>query len=363
MNTNRVLICGLTNNKGGIETYIMNIYRKLDRTKLQFDFLCEENQSIAFSDEITKMGGHIYYIPRKYKHPIRHFILVRKLLKNEYKGLYYQCNVKLRTMELFKLAKKYGIKKRVIHSHNTHEEKRNIVVFLREWYASKLYNKYCTDFFACSEEAGKWMFKNRSFSVINNCIDTNVFKYDESIRDMVRTRLQVDKDIVVFGTVGKLDHQKNPEFLVEVFKAYHDKYPQSIFIHIGDGINRMKIQNMIDGYGLTDSFFLKGILSNVSDYLNAMDIFLLPSRFEGFPIVLIEAQSVGLPCVVSSVITKKTKLTELVTYKKTNSPKVWADEVEELLVSNPIRLDKSKEISDQGYDIKQLADRIQGFFC
>ena len=360
----RVLICGLTDNKGGLETYIMNIYRNIDRRKLQFDFLYGENGTVAFSDEIKKLGGHIYHIPRKYKHPIRHFLLVRKLFKeNNYEGLYFQCNVKLRTIELFKLAKKYGVKKRVIHSHNTKKEKRNKIILFREWYTSKLYDKYCTDFFACSKAAGKWMFNNRKFSVVNNCIDTDVFKYDEICRDALRNSLKIKKNTVVLGTVGKLDYQKNPEFMVEVFNFYHKMNPDSIFIHIGDGIQHEKIQRMVESYGLSDSYYLKGLLSDVSNYLNAMDIFLLPSRFEGFPIVLVEAQSVGLPCVVSSNVTKESKITDLVNYKEINSPKSWAYEIEKIQKKYSSRTDKSEIICEQGYGIKKLADMIQGYFC
>ena len=364
MKPDRVLICGLTENKGGIESYIMNIYRNIDRRKLQFDFLCGENQTIAFSDEIKKMGGHIYHIPRKYKHPIRHFVLLRKLFKeNKHEGLYYQCNVKLRTIELLKLAKKYGVKKRVLHSHNTQDEKRNKIILFREWYTSRLYDKYCTDYFACSEAAGKWMFNNREFSVINNCIDTDIIKYDKIIRDTIRSNLKINNDTVVLGTVGRVEYPKNPEFSVETFNIYHRANPNSIFIHVGDGIDREKIQKLVDDYGLSDSYYLQGMVSNVADYLNAMDCFLLPSIFEGFPISLIEAQSAGIPCIVSSSVTKSSKLTDLVCYKKTNSPKVWADEIERLLLKNSIRTDRSGEICEQGYGIKKLAEKIQKYFC
>lgn len=364
MNKKRVLICGLTDNKGGIETYIMNIYRNIDRSRLQFDFLCEEGRSIAFSDEIKKLGGHIYHIPRKYKHPIRHIVLVNKLfMDNNYIGLYFQCNTKLRTIELFKLAKRYGVKNRVIHSHNTHEKKGNIVVRFREWCTSRLYDKYCTDYFACSEEAGKWMFNNRRFSVINNCIDTNVFKYDELIRNELRSSLSANQETVVIGSVGRLDYQKNPEFMVEVFKVYHKHNPNSIFIHIGDGMDREKIQSLVDSYNLSDRFILKGMLSNVEDYLNAMDFFVFPSRYEGFGIALIEAQSVGLPCIASSDIPKESKLTDLVNYKKTNSPKEWAELIEEFQKRYSLRTDRSEEINLQGYGVNNLAVRIQDYFC
>ena len=363
MEPKRVLIGGVTGNTGGLELYIMNIYRNIDRTKLQFDFLNFEKVPLAFNDEIVKLGGNVYSIPLRKKNPIKHRQVLSEVLKsNKYVGFYYQCNRKLRTMDLYKLAKKYGVEKRVIHSHNMSDRERSKFIMFREKLAEMSYDRYATDYFACSEQAGKWMFHDRKFTVMNNSIDTDVFKYNETIRNNIRKEFNINDDTVVLGTVGRIEYQKNPEFIVETFNAYHKINPNSIFIHIGDGTERTKIENMISNYGLTDSYHLMGVKNNVADYLNAMDIFLFPSRYEGFGIVLIEAQSVGLRIIADTSVPRESKLTDLILYKETEDPQSWADEIEKMAHSLN-RVDMSEVVNEKGFGVKSLAKKIQDYFC
>lgn len=363
MNPKRVLICGLTENPGGLEIYIMNIYRNLDRSRLQFDFLVYGDSSIAFSDEISQLGGRIHRVPRRRKHPVKHYLSIRKIFgENAYNGLYYQCNRKLQTIELFRLAKKYGIQKRVLHSHNMSDMARSKFVKLREKVTELSYDKYITDYFACSDQAGRWMFHNRNFTVMNNSIDTNAFKYDECTRTAMRNKLNISTDTVVLGTVGRLAYQKNPEFIVEVFNDYHRINPNSVFIHIGDGEERSKIEHMIENYGLSNSYYLMGTQNNVADYLNAMDIFIFPSRYEGFGIVLIEAQAVGLHIIADTSVPRASKVSDLVVYMDSLDSKTWAKEVERIANRIENRIDMSKVVDEKGFGINSLTRKIQTFF-
>lgn len=364
MKPKRVLICGFTGNYGGMEAYIMNIYRNIDRTKLQFDFLYPYEDKMAFSDEVLKLGGHIYHVPGRKKSLIKHYILLRRLFKdNDFEGIYYQCTRKLRTMQVFKYAKKYKVKYRVIHSHSSNSINTSCIDKIRVKFVEKQYKKYITDFFACSENAGKWMFGDRNYSVINNGINTNLFKFNKDSRNLIRKKERIPEDAIVLGTVGRLSQEKNPMFFIPLFIKYLEKHPNSYFLHVGGGEQLEKLEKKIKEFDLQEHFILKGKQENVYDYMNAMDVFLLPSLYEGFPIVLVEAQSTGLMCISSSNVTESSNILGLVRYCSIDRINDWLETLENELIDNiNNRHDRSEDIEKCGYGIKQLAERIQEFF-
>lgn len=361
MSIKRVLICGFTENMGGMETYVMNIYRHLDRSQLQFDFLKFHDIKLAFTEEIEKLGGEIFFIPMKRENYKEHYQKLRKLfLENNYAGIYYQCNHKLVSLDLFKYAKKNGVSKRVVHSHNSAQEPTSFLHRIREKRVENKFDQYITDCFACSEEAGRMMFGNRNFTVIKNSVDSTVFCMNKSARDKIQKELDIQNKLVI-GTVGRLSNAKNPFYILEIFKALHNREPESAFIHIGEGEYRDALETKIREYQLEECYHLMGKKSNVVDYLNAMDIFLLPSKFEGFPFVLIEAQATGLPCVISNTVTKACDLTGKNGYLSIEeSPEVWADYLLKLDIST--RESETDCIRAKGYDIRQVAKQIQDFF-
>lgn len=359
----RVLICGFTRTVGGMETYIMNIYRNIDRQKLQFDFLYPYDAPMAFHDEVLKLGGHIYHVPRKKKNILQHYKLINKLFReNEFEGIYFQCNRKLLTMDVFKKAYKYGVKKRIIHSHNTQSYYGGCINALREKIAGFSYDKYINGFFACSDDAGKWMFGQRDYRVINNGIDTNKFRYSEESRHRIREEEHIPEDYFVLGTIGRLSDEKNPEFLVELFDKINEYNSKCCFIHVGDGDKKNEIMKMVSDRGL-DNYLLVGRKDNPADYLNAMDLFLLPSIYEGFPISLIEAQSTGLPCISSTNVTQSANITGLIKYFSLDSKQEWYDAIMDTMVSSDYtRTDKSNVVEDAGFGVNKLAKSIEEFF-
>lgn len=364
MKPKRVLICGFTGNYGGMEAYIMNIYRNIDRTKLQFDFLYPYEDKMAFSDEVLKLGGHIYHVPSRKKSPAAHYRLLKKLFKeHQFAGMYYQCNQKLHTLEIFKYAKRYGVKHRVVHSHNSTQIESSKINAYREKLIEMNMDKYATDYFACSRDAGKWMFPGKGYTVINNGVDITRFRYDTGIRDSLRREMNIDDNTVVLGTVGRLSEQKYPEFMVEAFREYHKLNPDSVFIHIGAGEKEREMLELVAKYELGNEYFLVGKKDNVYDYMNVMDGFVLSSRYEGFPIVLVEAQSTGLGCIVSDVITEDVNITGKISYVPLGNPSEWAAAIDAVISRDKGRReDQTARIKELGYDIVSVSESIQKYF-
>lgn len=361
MGVKRILICGFTSNCGGMESYVMNIYRNMDRSKLQFDFLYPYDEEIAFHDEIISLGGRIIYVPSRKKKPFKHYLNMYNLFnKNQYLALCYQCNRKLVTWEVFKFAKRAGIKNRIIHSHNSSSLKESFIHKLRETITEKRMDRYVTGRLACSDEAGRWMFQDRSFLVFPNTIDTNVFYYDPNIRKNLKNKMGLN-DSLVLGTVGRLNEEKNPYFLVEIFNTYHKKHPDSHFIHVGSGPMVEEIKEKVKEYNLSNYYHFVGITDHVNDYLQMMDIFLLPSFYEGFPISLVEAQSTGLPCLVSSNVTKSVNITGNIQFASIESPEIWVEKIDDIL-KDFTRSDQSNAIQKAGYSNDKAVERVEEYF-
>lgn len=222
-----------------------------------------------------------------------------------------------------------------------------------------------TDYWACSEIAGKWMFKNRNFRVIHNAINVSDFVYNESIRQKVRTQLGLLKDEFVIGHVGRFSYQKNHDFLIDVFNEVHRRLPEAVLILIGDAVEDElylnKAKQKVKELNLVENVRFLGIRNDVPDLMQAMDCFLFPSRFEGLGIVIIEAQTAGLPCYVSSVIPNEVKITNLVDFISLNeSPENWAEKI--IKNKNYKRKDISKEIIKAGYDINTEIKKMQKFY-
>ena len=337
----------------------MNIYRRIDRTILQFDFIDLVGGHMAYSDEIRQLGGNVITVPQRRDNLKKHNEIMNNLFKNtKYEGIYYQCNRKLRTLEFFKLAKKYNVPKRVIHSHNTEESNPGTIANIRIALCAKTLNNYVTDRWACSEDAGKWMFNESPYTVIKNGVDTEKYAFKESVRAEIRESYNAN---VILGTVGRISPEKNPDFLVDLFSIYHKKNPDSLFLHIGDGELISHIREKIADLGLTNSYLLLGRINDVDRYINAMDAFLLPSIHEGFPIVLVEAQANGLRCIVSDKVTDSTNLTGLVEFLPIEAPEIWAGSIDSTKEID--RSSYAEIIREKKYSINETARQVFDFFA
>ena len=344
---------------GGVEAVVMNYYRNIDKTKVQFDFICDEDSTNIPYEEIEKMGGKVILIP-PYQKAFKYHKELKRVLKE---GNYQIVHSHINTLSVFSLFAAWAAKVpiRIAHSHsviinNMLEFKRNILKNILKHF-SKIFS---TNYFACSESAGisqfeKKVFLNKKVEIINNAVDLEKYKYNENIRKKIRKKYNIDDNTFVIGHVGRFVETKNHDFIVEIFKRFHEKNSNCILLLVGHGPTENKIRNKISELGLENSVVFLGQIENVNEIYQAMDLFLFPSLYEGLGMVLIEAQVSGLPCVASTNVPRIAKLVDNVEFVDLKSDVIkWVDAM--LLTSNSTtRKDNSLIIKNCGYDIKEEA--------
>lgn len=280
---------------GGTESLIMNWYRNIDRTKIQFDFLVRSSDD-NYTDEIQRMGGRIFYTSSFPRHLVRNYIETKNILKKkEWNVIHVHGNAAIYILPL-KIAKKYGYECRIMHSHNVKTQK-NVFKAVHLWNRKKML-KYATHRLACSRAAGEWMFADEEFQIIRNAIDTKAYSFDRKAREELRKKYGLEEKYVV-GHVGRFALQKNHIFLLDVFEAIVSKKQESVLILVGDGELEQEARDKAKRLGISDRVIFLGRRSDVGKIMSAMDVFVLPSLYEGLGNVLVEAQVNGLSCVVS----------------------------------------------------------------
>lgn len=305
----QILISGMTGNCGGIEVYLLNLAKYSDKNMVQLSFL-QERETIAFEEELKKVPCEIIKIAWRRSHPLKHMKELVRLLEEhpEYKIVYINgmSSVCLPTAIAAKRAGRIVL----LHSRNNKTKHMMIHYLLRP-----VLNHYCDERFACSELAGKYMFGTKPFHVIPNGINFETFHFDADIRQKMRQELRIEEDEFVIGFIGNYTYQKNVLYLLDIFRAYHKQHEKSKLVMLGDGELKKKMEEKIDSYHLRNSVMMVGQKNNPQDYYQAFDVFLFPSRYEGFGNVLLEAQLSGLPCICSKyVIPESTRISEKITY-------------------------------------------------
>lgn len=343
---------------GGVESVVMNYYRHIDRNKIQFDFLIDEDSTNIPTEEIEKLGGKIILIPPYQKLP-KYIKALKKIFKE---NNYHIVHSHINTLSVFPLyaAKKAGVKVRIAHSHSTSNPKevlRNIIKYILK----PLSKKYATDYFACSEFAGRWLFGNKAFdkgkvTIIHNAIDIDKFKFDEKARKSIRQELEIAEDTLVIGHVGRFMKQKNHTFLIEVFNEVHKENPNSKLILVGEGPLLEKIKEKAKKLGLNDSVLFLGQRKDVNKLYSAMDVFCLPSLYEGLPVVGIEAQAASIKCIFSNNITAETVISKNTDRLKINR-KMWVDAI----VASSAQSQKKTKINIQ-YNIHNNVDLLEKMY-
>lgn len=325
-----VLVFGITDNPGGVESVIMNYYRRIDRTRLQFEFLCN-TQVVAYEEEIKSLGGIIHRVPAR-RDGRKNFAEALNLFMQENAEKYCAIWVNvcsLANIDYLKAAKKFGIPKRIIHCHNADNGDSFLRGQLHKINRFQI-GKYATDFWTCSEEASRWFFgekntKSPKYRLIYNAVDPDNFVQKEEVREKYRRELGCENQIVI-GHIGRFHFQKNHQFVIEVMKVLKEKRRDIRLLLIGQGELMDEIRQKVRENRMEEMVEFLGVRSDVAQLYQAMDIFLFPSVFEGLPIVLLEAQANGIPCVVSENITEKIKVNDnLYFLSLSDSPEVWAD--------------------------------------
>ena len=314
-------------NNGGVESFIMNYYRNIDRNKVQFDFIVSEESSIPQRDEILQLGGRIYTIP-SYKHVFNYEKALKKVFKeNNYDIVHSQIN----TMGVFPLrvAKKCGIKIRISHSHSQANYKDFTKSLLKN--VLKHFSKiYANVYFACSPDAAKYQFgvstfKKGKVEIINNAIDTSIYRFNDKKRKELRKYYNILDNELVYVHVGRFDKAKNHEFLINVFKKINDRNKNTKLFLVGDGEEFNNIKNEVYRYGLNEKIIFVGAVNNAADYYQMADVLYLPSLYEGLGMALIEAQCCGLQCVASTNIPETSKISDLITFIDLKNTDEWVN--------------------------------------
>lgn len=353
----------------GIESFIMNLYRRIDRSKVQFDFLVLRNEHEFYEDEIKKLGGCKYFIESRKKNTLLRIYEESKLLKeflreHHYDIVHIHYTTPLRAPYL-EILKKMGVKTRIYHSHSAFVDGKGFLKSVIYGYMRKKIEKCATHFFACSEVGAEWMFsrkilKQKKYRVIYNGIDTQKFAYDEESRNAIRSELNLDEKKVLIHT-GRFLEQKNHSFIIDVFAALIKKMPNTALLLLGIGPLQDEMKQKVHTMELDKSVIFLDVKPDVYRYLSAADCYIMPSLYEGLPVAAVEAECSGLPCVFSTNITQEVALTQNVTFLKlSDSVEIWVDSIMQML--NVRREDCSDAVRTSGYDMQDVASKMENFY-
>lgn len=356
--------------RGGIETMIMNLYRHIDREKVQFDFLAHYGREAVYNDEIRAMGGRIYEMPalRDETHIYywRIFSYI-KALDRFFKEHPEYCVIHghmTNTASIYMpIAKRHGVFCRISHSHNTHA-KAGMVGKVTDFLQKSIY-KYATDFFACSEAAKHWFYPSELISsgkvqILANAVEAQRFRFDPEKREKMRKSLELGESLTVI-CVARFRPEKNQTFLIDVLREMLNVRQDVVFLFAGDGPCEEKVKAKAKECGVEEHTRFLGMRTDVPELLQAADVFALPSLWEGLPVTAIEAQASGLHCVVSEGLTEEMNAIDMVEYLSLKAGAVkWAEALFHAAAN--CRWDTYEEIRSAGYDINVTAPWLQEFY-
>lgn len=360
----RVLVYGMSSNPGGIESFLMNYIKKSNSTQVRFDFLNTLGTSLAYSKEIKEMGNKI--INLKLVDGKKHHIKYREQVDyffNE-NAAKYDCIwfnlVNLNSLLWIRKAKKYHIPRIIVHAHNSAIMTpgiRGIKQSIKHTFNRKIVTYYATDLWACSSLAGQWFFGNNKFRIIKNAINVDDFKFNRSKRKKIRKQMNISNDTFVIGNVGRLQYQKNQQFALKILETYITHNSNTRLIFVGKGDDLVYLKNIVRERQLTKYVYFVGKQNDIQAWLSAFDLFLFPSRFEGFPIAGLEAEANGLPILAAGDgIPKELKLNDNLEflYLK-DSVDLWCKKIDSLSRNkriNPLKI--KKEFMNKNYDLDSV---------
>ncbi|MFY1801571.1 MULTISPECIES: glycosyltransferase family 1 protein [Lactobacillus] len=364
----KVLVFGITTNIGGIESFIMSYYKRFDRRKIHFDFLCNTHDKVAYEDELQKLDSKIYKVAMRSENPFKYKKEMDSFFKqhaDEYDCMWVNVN-SLTNIDYLKLAKKYGIRRRIIHSHNS----QNMDGRLREllhFYNRKRITKFATDFWACSPLAAKWFYEDDllpKVQIIKNAIDLDRVKFDQQKRKNIRKEYNLENNLVI-GNVGRLHFQKNQKFSINLLRSLVNKNPNIKMVFVGDGPDKEDLKEKVNSLNLRNNVIFAGIQSDISGWLSTFDLFLFPSKFEGLPIAGLEAQGNGLPVVASkNAIPKEAALNNNVSILSLdNGYDKWSENILQYSKLNRIGFEEIKNNFEKaGYEINSAVPILEKKF-
>ncbi len=361
----RILQIGMSTNYGGTEAFLMNVYRNIDRTKYQFDFLNVYDEPIACKEEIISLGGNIYNLHlrrrqdglKKYKQGIK------KFYKEHNFDVVMQNVQDLINIDMLIFAKKYGIKKRIIYGHNSGFGIKPSKLSLISHIINKMrVKRYVTYFVAVSDKASQFLYPksiHKDVTIVPNIIDFYRFRYRKESRDELRNKLKIINK-KVYGNICRIDPQKNHSFLLDIFKKIIVEESESILVICGSGPLEKDIKTKAKELGIDNNVLFLGKVERTGDYYSLFDVFLYPTKFEGFGIVLEEAQASGLPILCSDAIPSNVVVSPLIKLLPLSNANQWAKEAIALNINNN-RIDYYKVV-EKAFDKDNIIKTIENLY-
>ena len=356
---------------GGIESFIMNLYRNIDLNKFSMDLLTSQNESTIYDEEINKYGGQKNVtLETIYTSPITRVVQNLKIFRKKIRTAncdILHLNVGNGVSLIYAyLAKKEGIKRIIVHSHNTGIKKENYIFkIIGHEICKRLFSRYATDFFACSDKAAQWLFTKKylkDVTIINNGIYVDKYQFSQTKREQLRKELHID-DKLVIGNIGRFTEQKNHTFLIDIFKYIHLQNKNTVLLLIGEGELEDNIKSKVKQLGMDKEVIFFGTTNKIPNVLSAMDVFILPSLYEGNPVVGVEAQASGLPCFFSTSITKYAQITSNAHYISLNEkPEEWSKKILETNINTEERKIYTNIVKNAGFDIKDVTKKIEKIY-
>lgn len=357
----KVLVIGYSNNKGGVETFIKNVFTNMNRDNMEFHFTT--SQPIGNNYEVLLESGAIIHDVIENRHnPIKYYKFWTKFFKeNKFDVIYYNtCDIVSIDMLIF--AKKAGVNTRIIHSHSSGIQfELNAFHKIEERCSRRMLKKYVTNFWACSDVAGRWMFGNRKYKIIKNGINLERFHFNETLRNKKRQEFKLTDEDKVIVLVGRIEDVKDPLRALNIIEQYSLIRKNIKLFYVGTGVLEDTLKNEISNKNLNNVSVL-GSRDDVAEIMMASDVFLMTSKFEGLPFVLVEAQATGLPCVVIDNVSSESKITDLVEFvEKDADLDIWASKLDAALSRKIDREDYSAIVANEGFDIRNTAKMIEDF--
>ena len=343
---------------GGLTSVMMNYWRAMDKTGLSFDFASTNQIDALLNDEISKEESRYYQLPPR-KQALKYFNALRKLSKG-YDVVHVHANSATAVLELM-AAKMAGVPKRIHHNHTSKTQHPYLNKLLHP-----LFLRMFTDAVACSYPAGEWLFGKGNFIVLPNAIDIDKYKFNPTSRNLIREEFGIKSGEFVIGHIGKFMDAKNHEFLIKVFANYHSTHPSTRLLLVGDGGWRPKVEKWVAESGCADAIILAGLRSDIPAIVQAFDVFVFPSIYEGLPLTTLEAQASGLPCLISSNVTKAVNIGRDVVMKDLDDGiGSWSEAIDyfDYNMSREDRCNQNcKLITEARFNINVVANELVGLY-
>lgn len=368
MNKIKVLHVGMSSNLGGIETYLINMYRNIDKNKFELSYLVFKGEKICFYDELYNDEVKLFTVEHRRQNYFKFIKQTKKVLKNNKFDYIHFHLMEFSCFEIILLAKKYSNSNIILHSHTANDNKRSLKTDILNKIGETLVSKkdnYIKA--ACSKDAGYFMFKNfknKKFVVLNNAIDLKRFVYNEKIRERVRNKFRLDNKLVI-GHVGRFVKQKNHIRLIDIFYDIYKQNKNAVLVLVGTGPLLDVIKQKVNELGIENAVIFLGTRDDVNEIYQAMDIFLFPSLLEGLGFVLVEAQTSGLPCFITDTLPDEVKVLDTtipIALSKDNT--FWSRKILSYLkqISNEKRNEKSKQMYKSQFNIEKEIKFIENIY-